>query len=413
MEVKDLTQCPVKDIVNVYLSKSAMNRSKDPRQNRLFYSMSPVGHRFLENIDSEDPQFEAISSLAKQVSKVLESNCKQGFENRLKAYWASNLPAYPVCSIRDSAFGAVLDEVWFAFFARACPNPDLVVKAAHNILMVVKNRETVDIKSRRNAIALVADAVKLGLNPQLELQEIELQETFTNIHEVIFALIVSSVDELSEGFAHTVIALAQHAPTPTSLDEFALAFYEALRLYPLFTRSTRPSNDNTCLYSLNYVNYHRRTDIFGKDALQYNWQRWQAKNWLGQTFIFGVASNRSCPGRGSAIEMVPRMVQVWMQTYQTQSYIRHTRNLPCGGLAIVTPIGKRVPWFLSWLHFGAWIYSHASFCLIQRAWVNHQNAKASNKRREADRYYASLKALRIPAAASHGSVQPSRLSAKS
>jgi hypothetical protein len=336
--------------------------------------------------------------LATQVGRVIESNCSQDFENRLKAYWAKNPPAYPVCSIRDSAFGAVLNEVWFAFFARVCPDPDVVVKAARNILMVVKNRETVDIKSRRKAIALVADAVKLGLNPQLE-----LQTTFTDIHEVIFALIVSSVDELSEGFAHTVIALAQHSPTPTDLEEFVLAFFEALRLYPLFTRSTRPSKDNTCLYSLNYVNYHRRTDIFGQDALQYNWQRWKAKKWLGQTFIFGVASNRTCPARGSAIEMVPRMVQVWMQTYQTQSYIRHTRNLPCGGLAIVTPISKRAPWFLSWLHFGAWIYEHASFCLIQRAWINHQNSKASDKRREADRYYESLKASQIPAA-SPGSV---------
>ena len=231
-EVKDLTYYPFKEIINIYLKKSAINRSRGSHQNRLFYSMSPIGHRFLENIDSDDPQFQSINLLAKQFSRVLERNSKFNFESRLTFYWDINSPVHPVCSLRDCAFGAVLNEVWFAFFAKSCPNPEIMIKAARNILMVVKDWETVDMESREQAIALVSHSVKEGLNSQLNFKDL-----FLNIHDVVFALIVSALTELSEGFAHTLVCLSQNPPPfPSSSDEFTMATYEGLRLYPLFTR---------------------------------------------------------------------------------------------------------------------------------------------------------------------------------
>jgi len=397
METKDLTRCPFKDIVATYLTKSAINRSKGTRQNRLFYSMSPVGHRFLENIDSDDPQFQIISRLAKQFSSVLEENSRRSFEHRLKASWESNPPDYPICSLRDYAFGAVLNEVWFAFFANSCPNSEILIKAAHNILMVVKDWETVDMRSRSQAISLVFDAINKGFNPQLN-----FKDSFSNMHEVVFALMVSAVDELSESFAHTVVCLSQSSSSlPCSSDEFVMATYEALRLYPLFTMSTRPNIENSCLYAVNYVDYHRRQDLFGEDAHIYNWQRWQRRNLLGQTFIFGIGSNRSCPARNSAIEMVPRMVRVWIQNYHTKTRIIHSRQLACGGLAIVAPtdvttIDRRISWFLSWLHLGLWIYRYTIFFLVKKWWVKYRNFIASETLLEADHYYQTIRATPVP-----------------
>ncbi len=394
MKTNDLTQCPFKNIVNVYLTKSAINRSRGTRQNRLFYSMSPVGHRFLENMDSDDPQFEVISRLAKQFSSVLEQNSTYDFETRLKTYWTLHPPKYPVCSLTESAFGAVLHEVWVAFFAKPCPCPEIMIKAAYNILMVVKDWGTVDLKSRKQAISLVFDAVEEGLNPQLN-----FKSAFSNMHEVIFALIVSAVDEISEGFAHTVVCLSQHSSSrPNSAEEFGMATYEALRMYPLFTRSTRTDLDNRCLYTVNYSEYHRREDIFGEDANTYHWRRWQQHNLIGKTFIFGIASNRSCPGRASAIEIIPRMVNVWMKNYQTTTRIIHTRQMPCGGLAIVIPTDKRVnnrvdflmSWLLSWLHLSVWVYQYITFFLAKKWWIKSQNLIAAENLREADIYYQAI-----------------------
>ncbi|NES05563.1 MAG: hypothetical protein F6K22_23775 [Okeania sp. SIO2F4] len=368
------------------MKKSAINRSKGSRQNRLFYSMSPVGHRFLENIDSDDPQYQSISRLAKQFSRVLENNSKNGFENRLTSYWDSNPPPYPVCSLRDCAFGAVLNEVWFAFFAKPCPKPEIMIKATRNILMVVKDCETVDLKSRKQGIFLVFDSVKEGINSQLNCQHL-----FSDIHEVIFALIVSAVDELSEGFAHTLICLSKNCSAlPDSDDDFKMATYEALRLYPLFTISARPDLENKCLHMVNYVNYHRRRDLFGEDAEEYNWQRWQCKNLLGQTFIFGIGNNRSCPGQNSAMEIVPRMVRVWMQKYNTKTLIKHSRKLPWGGLAMVVPIDESISWLLSWLHLGLWIYRQTIFFLANKWWIGYRNFIASEKLLQADDYYQAI-----------------------
>ncbi|NET46806.1 hypothetical protein [Okeania sp. SIO2B3] len=385
-DVKNITYCPFKEIINTYCKKSAINRSKGKHQNRLFYSMSPVGHRFLENIDSDDPQFQSISLLAKQFSRVLEKNGKSGWEKRLRSYWDSNPPKYPVCSLRDCAFGAVLNEVWFAFFAKPCPKPEIFIKASRNILMVVKDWETVDLKSRKQAMALVFDSFKGGLNSQLNFKDL-----FSDIHEVIFALIVSAVDELSEGFAHTLICLSQNSsPLPSSDDEFTVATYEALRLYPLFTMSVRPDIENKCLHAVNYVNYHRRQDLFGEDAQEYNWQRWQDQNLLEKTLIFGIGGNRSCPGRNSAMEIIPTMIRVWIQKYNTKTRIIHSRELPCGGLAMVTPIDKSASWVLSWLHLIVWVYKQGTFFLAQKWWIGYRNLIASEKLIEADRYYKTI-----------------------
>ena len=386
-ETEDLTTCPFKQITDTYLGKATLNRSKGSRQNRLFYSMSPVGHRFLENIDSHDPQFSAIQYLAKQLNKTLEENSAHGFEDRLSRYWQQHPPTYPVCSLRDTALGAVLNEVWFAFFARPCPHSELITGAARDVLMVVKDWDVVDLALRQQAIALIADAVQQGLNPQLQLDSL-----FHRMHEVIFALTVSAVDELSEGFAHVLLCLVQSDdPLPSTKREFVMATYEALRLYPLFTRSTRPARQGQGLYLLNYVRYHRRTDLFGDDAKQFKWQRWQHnKTLLGKTLVFGVSGNRSCPGRGSAIKLVPAMVSVWLRTYQTRSGIVHCRQLPCGGLAIAAPLGRKTCPLAYWRHLGVWAYRRLTFWLGMKWWVKYRNSFAAHRLAEADRYYETL-----------------------
>ena len=384
--IKDLTACPFKQITDVYLDKAAINRSRGTRQNRLFYSMSPVGHRFLENIDSNDSQFEVIRRLAQRFNKVLEMNSGRGFEERLKAYWEMNPPAYPVCSLRDSAMGAILNEVWFAFFAKPCPHSELIVRAAHNVLMVVKDWDVVDRVSRRSAIALIAESVHQGLNPQLQ-----IGRPFHRIHEVIFALTVSAVDELSEGFAHVLLCLVQNpTPMPASNREFVMATYEALRLYPLFTQSTRPDCHSNRLYALNYVRYHRRTDVFGEDADQFRWQRWRHNNLMGKTLIFGVSGNRACPARGSAIKLIPAMVRVWMQNYKTRSGIVHCRQLPFGGLAIAAPIGRKTCPLAYWRHLRIWAFRRSTFWLGIKWWVKYRNLIAAKHLAEADRYYKAL-----------------------
>ncbi|NER82280.1 MAG: hypothetical protein F6K42_22495 [Leptolyngbya sp. SIO1D8] len=348
--------------------------------------MSPVGHRFLENVDSNDPQFAQVTLLAKQFSKVLEYNSRFGFEDRLKFYWNTYSPISTISSLRDCAFGAVLNEVWFAFFAEPCPNPEIMIKAARNILMVVKDWETVDLITRLKAIELVFNAVEVGLNPQLNLNDL-----FSDIHEVIFALMVSAIDELSEGFAHTLVCLIQNPfPPPTSPDEFTMATYEALRLYPLFTASTRPDLENRHLYRVNYLNYHRRRDLFGQDAHKYNWQRWRRKNLLSKTLIFGIGNNRACPGRNSAIQIIPTMVRVWLESFRTESLILHDRQLSCGGLAVVTSKDERASRPLSWLHFVRWIYNNIVFFGGKKWWVKHRNVVISKKLAEADHYYKAI-----------------------
>ena len=383
---QDLTTCPFKQITDVYLRKAAINRSRGARQNRLFYSMSPVGHRFLENIDSNDPQFESIKQLAQRFNKVLEVNSGQGFEARLKAYWEMHPPNYPVCSLRDSAMGAVLNEVWFAFFAKPCPHSELIVRAARNVLMVVKDWDVVDLASRRSAIALIAEFVRQGLNPQLQ-----IGRPFHRIHEAIFALTVSAVDELSEGFAHALLCLVQNpAPMPASNRDFVMATYEALRLYPLFTQSTRPDLHSERLYAFNYVRYHRRTDLFGGDADQFRWQRWRHNNLLGKMLVFGISGNRACPARGSAIKLIPVMVRVWLQNYKTRSSIIHCRQLPYGGLAIAAPIDRKTCPLAYWHHLRIWAFRRSTFWLGIKWWIKYRNLFASKRLAEADRYYETL-----------------------
>ncbi len=383
---KELTNCPFEHIVDIYREKAAFNRSRGTRQNRLFYSMSPVGHRFLENIDSHDPQFSAIKRLAKRFNRVLEENAGEGFENRLSVYWRMHSPDYPVCSLRDTAMGAVLNEVWFAFFAKPCPRTDLVTGAARNVLMVVKDWDTVDLELRQAAIALIETFVRQGLNPQLR-----MRQSFHRIHEVIFALTVSAIDELSEGFAHVLLCLVQSdSPLPVKKREFDMATYEALRLYPLFTRSTRPEQQGKHLYAFSYVDYHRRSDLFGKDAHQFKWQRWRQKNLRKQLLVFGVGGNRACPAKTSATKIIPAMVRVWMETYHTSSGIVHDRDLPCGGLAIAVPAGRKPCPLSYWQHLSVWTYRHVTFWLGIRWWVRYRNLLAASRLAEADHYYEAL-----------------------
>ena len=384
----DITQLSFDRIKKAYLTGCVPNRPNKPlsQQNRYFYAMSPVGHRFLENMDSSDPMFGNIFRLAKRFSSVLEINAREGLEYRLAKYWCRNSPIGLVTSIRDNAFGAVLQEVWQAFFATKCSDPQMIQRAVRNVLMAVKNYETVDRKTREDALRLVQDAVAAGLNPQLQIDDVP-----DEMHKAVYALIVSSVSEISEGFAHTEICLAQDATEqPATPDDYVMATYEALRLYPLFSVSTRPSTCGQELRRLDYCAYHRRTDLFGDDANSFNWRRWQEKSLLKKSLVFGVGNNRSCPGRNSAMRMIPIMVRCWREHFDTTIWSEHTRALPYGGLAAVRASGCQTAHYLNGVHLAQLAVKNIVFHGAGKYWVRNRNAMRAAVRSEADAYYAGL-----------------------
>ncbi|WP_243754319.1 cytochrome P450 [Labedaea rhizosphaerae] len=255
--------------------------------------------------------------------------------------------------LRDLAMPLWAEYFYELVFGEPCPRAgrELIVAHANDVVTSLK---CTGLRHPRRRAALTrylatrVTEVRVALPASLSAQEQVhyLQGTFFN----------TAVVQMSEAFAHLVLALAQHPEVAERAGHddryFAHVLDETFRRYPLFGIAHRITtgeielDENTTLPTgsvlcFSYPDYHAsgyaEPEKFDPDR----WAHLSAKT--AHHIPFGIAANRPCPAwRISPIALRAATREV-LRRFTLHSTVAHTRSLPHRGPCLLVRKGQSLP----------------------------------------------------------------------
>ncbi|MBM6404551.1 cytochrome P450 [Phycicoccus sp. CSK15P-2] len=339
----------------VYGHPAAEGRSAGAGLSDLFwYWLSPGPHMHQEHLEPGE-DYRTVSRTTRSVLAVPHRRADElATAATARALRGLSPDRSSRVHLRDLMMPVWAEVFYELVFDEPCPPRAraLVVGNADDVVRALKATSVRHMDRRHRLTRYLLGRLRDGTCP------VRLPEPFTDQETAWYlqgAFFNTAVVQMSEAMAH-VLMCAAAAPDSrdraTDDDALDRLIDETLRVFPLFgiahriTTAPIEVDESTTLPTgsvllFNYLAY-QRTGPASDDA--FDPERWRTLPRSEAHFIpYGVKANRACPARGVAPVMLRAATREVLRTHAVTSTAAHTRSLPSGGPAYLTPDGACPP----------------------------------------------------------------------